>query len=220
MDFEFKWHVLIRYQSFLIDGVLITIQMALLGMSIALTLGLIIALMGKSGIKILEIFSDIYIQIFRAIPLFVYLIWMFYGAAMLTGINVPAFSTAVICLSMTHSAFMAETYRAGIESVPKGHTEAGLSVGLSQFQVMRYITLPQAIRTILPPIGNEFVIVFKSTTILGIIGVDELVRKAQFATTLSFRPFELYSAVAVIFVIMVIIISRFNLFLEKKLSYT
>ena len=220
MDFEFKWHVLIRYQSFLIDGVLITIQMALLGMSIALTLGLIIALMGKSGIKILEIFSDIYIQIFRAIPLFVYLIWMFYGAAMLTGINVPAFSTAVICLSMTHSAFMAETYRAGIESVPKGHTEAGLSVGLSRFQVMRYIILPQAIRTILPPIGNEFVIVFKSTTILGIIGVDELVRKAQFATTLSFRPFELYSAVAVIFVIMVIIISRFNLFLEKKLSYT
>ena len=220
MDFEFKWHVLIRYQSFLIDGVLITIQMALLGMSIALTLGLIIALMGKSGIKILEIFSDIYIQIFRAIPLFVYLIWMFYGAAMLTGINVPAFSTAVICLSMTHSAFMAETYRAGIESAPKGHTEAGLSVGLSRFQVMRYITLPQAIRTILPPIGNEFVIVFKSTTILGIIGVDELVRKAQFATTLSFRPFELYSAVAVIFVIMVIIISRFNLFLEKKLSYS
>jgi His/Glu/Gln/Arg/opine family amino acid ABC transporter permease subunit len=220
MDFEFKWHVLLRYQSFLIDGVLITIQMALIGMAIALTLGLVIALMGKSGIKILVIFSDIYIQIFRAIPLFVYLIWMFYGAAMLTGINVPAFATAVICLSMTHSAFMAETYRAGIESVPKGHTEAGLSVGLSRFQVMRYIILPQAVRTILPPIGNEFVIVFKSTTILGIIGVDELVRKAQFATTLSFRPFELYSAVAVIFVIMVIIISRFNLFLEKKFSYT
>jgi|TARA_B110000116_G_scaffold78639_1_gene68189 His/Glu/Gln/Arg/opine family amino acid ABC transporter permease subunit len=220
MDFEFKWHVLLRYQSFLIDGVLITIQMALIGMAIALTLGLVIALMGKSGIKILVIFSDIYIQIFRAIPLFVYLIWMFYGAAMLTGINVPAFATAVICLSMTHSAFMAETYRAGIESVPKGHTEAGLSVGLSRFQVMRYIILPQAIRTILPPIGNEFVIVFKSTTILGIIGVDELVRKAQFATTLSFRPFELYSAVAVIFVIMVIIISRFNLFLERKFSYS
>ena len=220
MDFEFKWHVLLRYQSFLIDGVLITIQMALIGMAIALTLGLVIALMGKSGIKILVIFSDIYIQIFRAIPLFVYLIWMFYGAAMLTGINVPAFATAVICLSMTHSAFMAETYRAGIESVPKGHTEAGLSVGLSRFQVMRYIILPQAIRPVLPPIGNEFTIVFKSTTILGIIGVDELVRKAQFATTLSFRPFELYSAVAVIFVIMVIIISRFNLFLEKKFSYT
>lgn len=220
MDFEFKWHVLLRYQSFLIDGVLITIQMALIGMAIALTLGLVIALMGKSGIKILVIFSDIYIQIFRAIPLFVYLIWMFYGAAMLTGINVPAFATAVICLSMTHSAFMAETYRAGIESVPKGHTEAGLSVGLSRFQVMRYIILPQAIRTILPPIGNEFVIVFKSTTILGIIGVDELVRKAQYATTLSFRPFELYSAVAVIFVVMVIIISRFNLFLERKFSYS
>jgi polar amino acid transport system permease protein len=139
---------------------------------------------------------------------------------MLTGINVPAFSTAVICLSMTHSAFMAETYRAGIESVPMGHREAGLSVGLSRFQVMRYITLPQAIRTVLPPIGNEFTIVFKSTTILGIIGVDELVRKAQSAVTLSFRPFELYSAVAVIFIIMVVIISRFNLFLEKKFSYS
>lgn len=220
MEFDFKWNVLIRYQDFLIDGVLITIQMALIGMAIALTLGLIIALMGKSGIKILEIFSDIYIQIFRAIPLFVYLIWMFYGAAMLTGINVPAFTTAVICLSMTHSAFMAETYRAGIESVPKGHSEAGLSVGLSRFQVMRYIILPQAIRTVLPPIGNEFTIVFKSTTILGIIGVDELVRKAQFATTLSFRPFELYSAVAVLFIIMVVIISRFNLYLERKLSYS
>ena len=219
MDFNFKWHVLMRYQSFLIDGVLITVQMALLGMAIALTLGLIIALMGKSGIKILEIFSD-YIQVFRAIPIFVFLIWLFYGAAMLTGINVPAFATAVICLSLTHSAFMAETYRAGIESVPKGHREAGLSVGLSRFQVMRYIILPQAIRTVLPPIGNEFTIVFKSTTILGIIGVDELVRKAQSAVTLSFRPFELYSAVAVIFIIMVVIISRFNLYLEKKFSYS
>jgi polar amino acid transport system permease protein len=144
---------------------------------------------------------------------------MFYGVAMLSGVNIPAMTTGLICISMIHSAFLAETYRAGIESVPKGHIEAGLSVGLSRFKVMRYIVLPQAIRTVLPPIGNEFTVVFKSTTILGIIGVEELVRRAQHATTVTFRPFEFYTAVAVLFIIMVVALSRFNLYIERRFKY-
>jgi His/Glu/Gln/Arg/opine family amino acid ABC transporter permease subunit len=218
-NFEFKWNVLSRYQDLLLQGTLMTIWLAVAGMALALVLGLIVALMRRSRFKPVSMFADAYIQVFRAMPLFVYLIWLFYGVAMISGINIPPITTALICLSMIHSAFLAETYRAGIEAVPRGHEEAAFSVGLSRFQVMRYIILPQAFRIVLPPIGNEFTIVFKSTTILGIIGVSELVKQTQFATTLSFRPFELYTALAVIFIILVIILSRLNLLLERRLKY-
>jgi len=219
MDFVFKWHVLWRYKTFMLEGVGITVIMAIAGMALAMILGLIIALMRLSGQRPLKIFADLYIQVFRATPLFVYLIWVFYGISMLSGINIPAITTGLICISMIHSAFLAETYRAGIESVPKGHREAGLSVGLSQFQVMRDIVLPQAIRTVLPPIANEFTVVFKSTTILGIIGVEELVRRAQHATTVTYRPFEFYTAVAVLFICMVVALSRLNLYIERRFRY-
>jgi His/Glu/Gln/Arg/opine family amino acid ABC transporter permease subunit len=220
MGFQFKWHVLWRYKSFLLEGIVITVEMAILGMALAMILGLIIALLRLSGMKPLQIFADMYIQTFRATPLFVYLIWVFYGISMLSGINIPAITTGLICISMIHSAFLAETYRAGIESVPKGHREAGFSVGLNRSQVMRHIVLPQAIRTVLPPIANEFTVVFKSTTILGIIGVDELVRRAQHATTVTFRPFEFYTAVAVLFILMVVAFSRVNLYLERRFRYS
>lgn len=217
--FEFNWFVLYRYRFLLLEGTITTIWLALVGMAIALVLGLIVALMRQSSFKPVSVLADAYIQVFRAMPLFVYLIWLFYGVAMLTGINVPPITTALICLSMIHSAFLAETYRAGIEAVPKGHIEAALSVGLSRYEIMRHIILPQAFRIVLPPIGNEFTIVFKSTTILGIIGVSELVKQTQLATTLSFRPFELYTALAVIFIILVIFLSRLNLLLERRLRY-
>lgn len=219
VGFEFKWFVLSRYRDLLLEGTITTIWLAIVGMALALVLGLIVALMRQSGFKPLSLLADAYIQVFRAMPLFVYLIWLFYGVAMLSGINIPPITTALICLSMIHSAFLAETYRAGIEAVPKGHIEAALSVGLSRYEIMRHIILPQAVRIVLPPIGNEFTIVFKSTTILGIIGVSELVKQTQLATTLSFRPFELYTALAVIFIILVIILSRLNLLLERRLRY-
>lgn len=219
MDFEFNWFVLIRYRYWLVEGLSVTLRMAVVSMSIALVLGLIVALMRLSRFKVLSILGDIYVQTFRGLPLFVFLIWVYYGVALLSGINIPSVTTALLCVSMLHSAYLAETYRAGITSVGEGQREAALSVGLSNYQVMRHIVLPQAIRTVLPPIGNEFMVVLKSTTLLGIIGVEELVKRSQLATEITFRPFEFYTAVAVIFIISVTIFSRINAYVERRLSY-
>jgi len=219
MGFEFDWSVVSQYQSWIVAGAWITFKMALAGIAIALCLGLVIALIRMSRFKPLSAFGDAYIQFFRGMPLFVFLIWVYYGMAMLTGINIPSVTTGLICLSMLHAAYLAETYRAGIEAVSRGQREAALSVGLKQSQVVRYIVLPQAIRTVLPPIGNEFMLMLKSTTILGLVGVEELVKRTQLATTLSFRPFELYTVLALIFVGTVTILSRIVKYLERRLSY-
>ena len=219
MGFRFDWLVLSKYSSWFVAGAWMTFKMALGGIAIALVVGLLIALMRMSRFKPLSAFGDAYIQFFRGMPLFVFLIWLYYGVAMLTGVNIPAVTTALVCLSMLHSSYLAETYRAGIESVTKGQREAALSVGLKPSQVMRYIVLPQAIRTVLPAIGNEFMVMFKSTTILGLVGVEELVKKIQFATALSYRPFELYSILALIFVVTVTVLSRMVKLLERRLTY-
>jgi His/Glu/Gln/Arg/opine family amino acid ABC transporter permease subunit len=219
MGFEFDWSVVSQYRSWIVAGAWVTFRMAVAGIGIALILGLLVALIRMSRFKVISSLGDAYIQFFRGMPLFVFLIWVYYGMAMLTGVNIPSVTTGLLCLSMLHAAYLAETYRAGIEAVTKGQREAALSVGLKPSQVMRYIVLPQAIRTVLPPIGNEFMLMLKSTTILGLVGVEELVKRTQLATTLSFRPFELYTVLALVFVGTVTVFSRIVRYLERRLSY-
>ena len=138
---------------------------------------------------------------------------------MFLGIKFNAIVAGLIAIGILRAAYVAEVYRAGIQSVGKGQREAAQSVGLRQSQVMRYIVLPQAFRIILPAIGNEFVVVFKTTSILGLIGVLELVKQAQLATIWSFRPFELYTVLGLIFVAIVTLMSRGVKFLEKRMDY-
>jgi len=218
MGFRFDWSVIGRYSDELAEGFKMTLQMAVSAMAIALVLGLIIALVRLSRFKVLKVLADLYIQTFRGIPLFVFLIWVYYGVAMMSGVNVPSMVAGLICLSMLHSAYLAETYRAGIESVSKGQREAAASVGMKPGQVMRYIVLPQAIRTVLPPIGNEFMVLLKGTTLVGLVGVTELVYQAQLATSLTFRPFEFYTALAVIYILTVTFFSRLVALLERRMK--
>jgi len=219
MQFEFKWSVIPKYYPWIIKGLQVTIWMTLASVSIALVLGLVIALWRMSKHKPLSAFADAYIQFFRGMPLFVFLIWLYYGVAMFTGFTVPAMVAGVASLALLHAAYLAETYRAGIEAVGKGQREAALSVGMKQTQVMRYIVLPQAVRTVLPPMINEFVEMFKSTSILGLVGSDELVRKVMAATSVSYRPFELYTALALIYILGATAVSRVAGIVERRLQY-
>ena len=217
--FRFDWRVMDKYWPYFVAGIQVTAVVTVFGVIVASVLGLVIALMRMSKFRPISAFGDLYTQIFRGTPIFVFLIWVYYGAGMFLGIKFNAIVAGLIAIGILRAAYVAEVYRAGIQSVGKGQREAAQSVGLRQSQVMRYIVLPQAFRIILPAIGNEFVVVFKTTSILGLIGVLELVKQAQLATIWSFRPFELYTVLGLIFVAIVTLMSRGVKFLEKRMDY-
>ena len=205
--------------QFLIDGLGITISISLLSICISLIIGFIIALPGLSNNKLLKIVNRTYIEIFRAIPLLVLLLWVYYGLPVIFSISVGAFLAGIISLSLSDSAFEAEIFRAGLQSIPNGQKDAAKSLGLNKFQELRLIILPQAIRIILPAIGNQFVYVLKMSSLVSIIGLADLTRKANELVVTVYRPLEIYSFLVLEYLMLILIISYFIRRLEKKLKF-
>jgi len=170
--------------EFLLGGFWATIQLSLIAAGLSMLIGLLVALPGMSANRWLRLPSRIYIEFVRAIPLLPMLFWVFYGLPVVmrslgVPITIDAFWGAIITLAISDSAFTAEIYRAGIQSIPKGQTEAARTVGLSYSQTMRYVVLPQAIRRILPPLANQFIYIVKMSAFASVIGMQELTRRAN-----------------------------------------
>ena len=204
--------------QFLISGLWITISISLISIIISLFLGFLVAIPGLSKNKFLKLFNRIYIEIFRAIPLLVLLLWVYYGLPIIFGLSIGAFAAGIISLSLSDSAFEAEIFRAGLQSVLKGQKDAAKSIGLNKFQEMRLVVLPQAIRVILPAIGNQFVYVLKMSSLVSIIGLADLTRKANELVVTVYRPLEIYSFLVLEYLVLIIIISHLIRKLENKLK--
>ena len=189
MAYTFHFEVFETYWTWIAKGLWITIYISIISMFFALIIGLIISIFRLSKIKILVIFSKTYIEIFRGIPLFVFIIWLYYGLAMVSGINFEPVTAGIICLSMQHGGYLAEIYRAGIQAVSRGQWEASFSLGFSIINTFARIIFPQAVKIIIPPTANMFIGLFKDSALVSIIGVNELMRQSQIATSLTFRPF-------------------------------
>ena len=187
-------------------------------MFFALIIGLIISICRLSKIKVLVIFSQSYIEIFRGIPLFVFIIWLYYGLAMVSGINFEPVTAGIICLSMQHGGYLAEIYRAGIQAVSRGQWEASFTLGFSIINTFARIIFPQAVKIIIPPTANMFIGLFKDSALVSIIGVNELMRQSQIATSLTFRPFEFYTVTAIIYIVLTLFLSQLAKLLELKMS--
>ena len=145
--------------------------------------------------------------------------WVYYGLPIVFNINIGAFIAGIISLSLSDSAFEAEIFRAGLQSVEKGQKDAAKSIGLNKFQEIRLIVLPQAIRIILPAIGNQFIYVLKMSSLVSIIGLADLTRKANELVVSVYRPLEIYTFLVFEYLILILIISFFLRKLEKKLKY-
>ena len=215
-DFEFQWDFVFDRWELLAKGLGMTLWVSLLGMIVALVLGLLIALMRMSKFKPFNLFAQLYINIFRAIPLFVFIIWMYYGLPIVLGIDFDPITAGVLCLALQYAGWLAEIYRAGISAINKGQREAALSLGLSRFQTFVDVIFPQAFRIMLPPMGNNFVGMLKDSSLVGIIGVFELVRQAQLAVSQTFRPFEFYTAIAIIYILLTQLLSQGVSLLERR----
>ena len=218
MEYTFHFEVFETYWTWIAKGLWITIYISAISMIFALIIGLFISILRLSKIYILVLISRTYIEFFRGIPLFVFIIWLYYGLAMVSGINFDPITAGIICLSMQHGGYLAEIYRAGIQAVAKGQWEASFSLGFSIINTFIRIIFPQAVKIIIPPTANMFIGMLKDSALVSIIGVNELMRQSQIATSLTFRPFEFYTVAALIYIILTLGLSQMAKFLELRMK--
>lgn len=199
------------------QGLLITIPLTVLSFALALMIAMICAMIQIANVKGLRQVVRFYIWLIRGTPLLVQLYLVYFGLPDL-GIVLPAFPCAVLVFALNEGAYCAETMRAAIESVPKGQLEAGYCVGMSYFQTMRRIILPQAFRTAFPPLSNSLISMIKDTSLAANITVTEMFMTAQRVAGRTYEHLLLYAEVAVIYLIFCTVITRLQAFGEKRLS--
>ena len=204
--------------KFLLSGLTTTIYISLISIIISMILGLIIAIPSLAKNKFLSYINIGYVEIVRAVPLLVLILWIYYGLPIMTGISFSPFVSGIIALAISESAFQAEIFRAGINSIKKAQWEAGSSLGLNFFKRLRLVILPQAIKNILPAIGNQFVYVLKMSSLVSIIGIGDLTRKANELVVTTYRPLEIYTFLILEYLVLILIVSYFVRKLERKLK--
>ncbi|MBL8588550.1 MAG: amino acid ABC transporter permease [Methylobacteriaceae bacterium] len=221
--YTWGWHVVLPFDQrglanllFLTAGFWATLLISVVSILIAMTLGLLVAFAALSKRGWLRLFNRTYVELFRSIPLLVLILWVYYGLPVVAGIQFGVFAAGVIALSLSDSAFEAEIFRAGIQAIPKGQWEAGESLGLTRRDVMRFVILPQAIRKILPALGNQFVYVLKMSSLVSVIGYQELTRRANELTLIEYRPLEIYTFLVVEYLVIIVIVSWLVRRLERR----
>lgn len=210
------WSVVFDNIPVFLNGLKMTVALSATAAVFALVGGLGIAIMRIARFRALRLISAAYINVLRSIPPFALIIYVYYGIAIATGINFSPFVAGVLALSLQYAAWIAEVYRAGIQAVPGGQTEAAHSLGFSNIQTFFTIVLPQALRIVIPPLGNNVVGLIKDSSLVSYIGVAELIRTSQLLVSKSFRPFEVYTATIIIYLVLTIAISQIFGILERR----
>ena len=204
------------YLPALMNGLKLTMTIAIGGIVLAIVVGIILCIFSISSVKVLKKIATVYITIVRGIPLMILALFLYFGVIK-NAINLV--SSAIIILSINASAYMAEIFRAGIQAIDFGQTEAARSLGLSYFQTMRKIILPQAFKIMLPSLMNQFISSLKDTAILSAISVNELTMTAKVVIARTYKAFELYSYAAIIYLIVIMLLTYLSKIAERKMSY-
>jgi glutamine transport system permease protein len=168
--------------------------------------------------RVISAVSTVYIEIMRGTPFIVQLYLVYYGLPLFFGVDVPELLAGIAAISLNSGAYVSEIFRAGIQSVDKGQMEAGRSLGLTWWQTMRTIILPQAVKRSLPPLGNEFITLIKESSIVSVIGIQELQFKGRIVSSSTYAPFESMFAVAIVYLIMTLVTGRLVALLERRMK--
>ncbi len=203
---------------FMISGAWNTILMSLTAILISVAVGLLVALPGLSEKRGWRNVNRVYVEIVRSVPILVLILWVYYGLPQVTGITLNVFWAGVFALALSDSAFQAEIFRAGIQSINKGQYEAAHSVSLNYTDTMRFVILPQAIRRILPALGNQLVYMMKMSSLVSVIGMQELTRKANELVVSEYRPLEIYTILVLEYLVLILIVSSGVRWLERRMS--
>ncbi|MCZ4296025.1 amino acid ABC transporter permease [Vibrio sinaloensis] len=224
-DYQWGWYVLDPTTSqgqtnlkFLVAGFSDTIQVSLLSMLLAMTLGFLVSLPALSPLKPLRMINRVYVESVRSIPVLVLLLWVYYGMPTLLDVTLNHFWAGVIALTIAESAFMAEVFRGGIQAINRGQHEAAEALGLNYWQKMRFVILPQAFRQILPPLGNQFVYILKMSSLVSVIGLSDLTRRANELVVNEYLPLEIYTFLVLEYLVLILIVSQAVRWLEKRIQ--
>jgi His/Glu/Gln/Arg/opine family amino acid ABC transporter permease subunit len=213
----FDWGAVFGNRDLLRTALKNTMWIAAVSMVLAVALGLVLALLRTSRVGPLRWIASIYINVVRGIPLLVLIIYVYFGVSFWLDVQFTNFQAGVISLTVFHTAFMAEIFRAGLLAVPPGQREAALSLGMSRPRAFSSITMPQVIRVAVPAGGNDFVGMVKDTSLVGVIGIFELYRTGQKLVSDTFQPFEVWTGIAALYVGIVVIIDILVRLTERRL---
>ena len=204
------------FWQILLPGLTVTIPLTAIAFSGALGIAVVVALIQYAHVPVLKDLARFYIWVTRGTPLLVQIFIIYFALPAIIGQRIDPFVAAVAACSINSGAYVAEIFRAGIQSIEVGQMRAGLSLGMTWGQTMRYIILPQAFKRIIPPLGNEFIAMLKGSSLVSVIGFEELTRTGQLIIAETYGSLEIWTSVAIIYLVMTLTITRLVSRLEKK----
>ena len=211
----YRPHPFMEILSFVPDGLTATFTVTIASVCCALILGLLAGLGRIARTTIINRIATVYVEVVRGIPLLVQLFYIYYALGPLFHLN--GLMSAIAALSICYGAYLAENFRAGIQSIPKGQMEAALALGMSRTQALWKIILPQTVKVVLPPIGNEFIALLKDSSLVSILAVSDLLRRGREFASTTFNYLEAYTVVALIYLVMTLFFSRLVGLMEERL---
>ena len=214
MGYETDWSVVTDNLPIFMEGLLVTLKVSALALLISLPLGVIAGLCRISRNRILSALATVYVEFIRGIPLLVLLLWIFFVLGKL--MKLSSFWAAVLGLAIFSGAFVAEIIRAGIQSVPRGQMEAARSSGMSYYQAMRLIILPQALRKVLPPLASQFIILIKDSSLASVVSVVDLSLVGHNLVATTFRVIEVWTFIALVYFVITFTLSQIIRYFERK----
>lgn len=219
MDFEFRFDIVWNNFDLLMEGIQTTITLSILTMILGTIIGLFVAIIRLRVRRIFAIPFVIYVEVFRGTPGLIQIVWIYYCLPIITGLQLDALTSLVIAMALNIGSYLSEVFRAGIQGVDKGHIEAAYALGFKPSQVTRRIVVPQAAYRMIPAIGNVFISAIKLSSLCSVLGMSELMYQGQLVIANFFRPIEVFTVVALIYLFMAYTTSLFMMFLEWKLAW-
>ena len=213
---EINFDLMVQAMPLLLTGAAVTVQITALSVLIGIIIGLFVGIARISTYRIIHLVAAVYVDFLRGTPLLVQIFLVYFALPVVTGQRIDPFVAAIAACSINSSAYVAEIFRAGIQSIDAGQMEAGRSLGMSWLQTMRYIIVPQAARRVIPPLGNEFIALLKDSSLVSVIGFEELTRRGQLIIARTYASLEIWLCVAIIYLAMTVSISRLVAWLERR----
>ena len=213
---EFDFSLIIHSIPLLLRGAGLTLEITALAVGLGLLIGLVASLAQLSKSPLLRLPAKVYVDCIRGTPLLIQIFIIYFALPNIIGHRIDPFIAAVTACSLNSGAYIAEIFRGGIQSISQGQFRAGLSLGMTYGQTMRYIVLPQAFKRIIPPLGNEFIAMLKDSSLVSVIGFEELTRSGQLIIAETYGTLEIWACVAIIYLTLTLTISRFVAAIEKR----
>ena len=213
---NFNFDLVVTSFPLLLLGAGVTIKITVMSVALGVLIGLFVGIARICRVRPLRFLAAVYVDFFRGTPLLVQIFLFYFAVPVITGQRIDPYVAAVGSCGINSGAYVAEIVRAGIQSIDEGQMEAGRSLGMTWVQTMRYIIVPQAIKRVIPPLGNEFIALLKDSSLVSVIGFEELTRRGQLIIAKTYGSLEIWFSVAIIYLVMTLSISRLVAYLEKR----